>query len=193
VKLVDKYGKKPLLVRQVIDGQPLLRGEIIVRQDSSLQSLPELKGKRFIFADANSTMGSILPQKMLAQSGVPLTSLASYQFVEGHENVAMAVLAGDYDAGAIKEEVFNKYEPRGLRALAHLPSVYDHVFVTSAKLPTALIDSLRSLLLKLIDLPEGRSIMSSIHPKMTALVAPADSDYDSLRSILGMKVLTNTH
>ena len=193
VKLVAKYGKKPLLVRQVIDDQPFLKGEIIVRQDSSLQSLSELKGRRFIFADSDSTMGSVLPQKMLAQAGVPLTSLASYTFVEGHDNVAMAVLAGDYDAGAVKEETFQKYEPRGLRALAHVPSVFDHLFVTSTKLPTALVDSLRSLLLRLNDLPEDRPIMTAIHPNMTAFVSAKDSEYDNLRAAMGLKSLTNKH
>jgi phosphonate transport system substrate-binding protein len=193
VKLVAKYGKKPLLVRQEIDGQPLLKGEIIVRQDSPLKSLPELKGKRFIFTDINSTMGSVLPQKVLAQAGVPLTSLAGYKFVEGHDNVALAVLAGDYDAGAVKEETFQKYVPKGLRALAHSPSVYDHVFVTSTKLPTELVNSLRSLLLKLNDSQEGKSVMASIHPKMTALAAPIDSEYDNLRTLMGLKILTNSN
>ncbi len=187
VKLVAKYGKKPLLVRQEIDGQPLLKGEIIVRQDSPLQSLKELKGKRFIFTDINSTMGSIIPQKMLIQSGVPLTSLVSYKFVEGHDNVALAVLAGDYDAGAIKEETFQKYAPKGLRALAHSLSVYDHLFVASARLPAELVGTLRSSLLKLNGLPEGRTVMASIHPGMTSLVAASDSEYDNLRAFLGQK------
>lgn len=193
VKLVAKYGNKPLLARQVIAGQPFLKGEIIVRQDSPLQSLSELKGKRFIFTDPDSTMGSVLPQKMLAKSGVTLASLGGYKFVEGHDNVALAVLAGDFDAGAIKEETFQQYEAKGLRALVHLPPVYDHVFVTSAKLPAELVDTLRSLLLKLNDSPEGRSIMASIHPHMTALVAPKDSEYDSLRGVMGLKILSNTH
>jgi phosphonate transport system substrate-binding protein len=178
------------LVRQEVDGQPLLKGEIIVRQDSPLKSLSELKGKSFIFADINSTMGSVLPQIILVQAGVPLNSLASYKYIEGHENVALAVLAGDYDAGAVKEETFEKYAPRGLRSLAHLPSVYDHVFVTSAKLPAELVGTLRSALLKLNNLPEGRSVMASIHPRMTALVAPLDSEYDHLRAIMGLKILT---
>jgi len=193
VKLVGEYGSKPLLARQVIDGQPFLKGEIIVRQDSPLQSLSELKGKRFIFTDPDSTMGSVIPQKMLAKSSVTLASLAGYKFVEGHDNVALAVLAGDFDAGAIKEETFQQYETKGLRALVHLPPVYDHVFVTSAKLPAELVDTLRSLLLKLNDTPEGRSIMASIHPHMTALVAPKDSEYDSLRGVMGLKILSNTH
>jgi phosphonate transport system substrate-binding protein len=191
VKLVAKYGKKPLLVRQEIDGQQLLKGEIIVRQDSPLQSLSELKGKRFIFTDPDSTMGAVIPQKVLIKAGIPLNNLASYKFVEGHDNVALAVLAGDYDAGAVKEETFQKYAPKGLRALAHLPSVYDHVFVTSTKLSPEIIDSLRSLLLQMKSSQEGRSIMTQIHPKMTAFVIPSDSEYDNLRTLMGLKILTN--
>jgi phosphonate transport system substrate-binding protein len=191
VKMVGKYGKKPLLARQEINGQPFLQGEIVVRQDSPLQSLSELKGKRFGFADANSTTGSVLPQKMLMQAGIPLTGLASYKFLEGHDNVALAVLAGDYDAGAIKEETFQKYAPQGLRALAHLPVVYDYMFVTSGKLQPALVDTLRRLLLKLNDLPQGKLIMTSIHPGMTALVPFKDSEYNDLRALMGLKPWAN--
>jgi phosphonate transport system substrate-binding protein len=192
VKLVAKYGKKPLLVRQEIDDQPLLKGEIIVRQDSPLQSLSELKGKRFIFTDPDSTMGSVIPQKVLIQAGVPLTSLAGYKFVEGHDNVALAVLAGDYDAGAVKEETFQKYAPKGLRVLAHSPPVYDHLLVTSTRLPAELVGTLRIALLKLNGSPEGKAVMAAIHPRMTALAASSDSEYDTLRAILGLKILT-TH
>lgn len=189
VKLVSKYGAKPLLARQVINGKPFLKGEIIVRKESPLQSLAELKGKRFVFTDATSTMGSVLPQKMLLQAGVPLTSLAGYKFIEGHDNVALAVLAGDFDAGAVKEEVFQKYEPKGLRALAHLPEVYDHLFVTSSKLPASMVDSIRRLLLDMDKTAEGKSIMVAIHPQMTALVPAKDSDYDSLRAIMNPKAV----
>jgi len=189
VKLVASYGKKPLLARQIIDGQPYLKGEIIVRQDSTLQSLSSLKGKRFLFTDPSSTMGSLLPQYMLLKAGVPLTKLSSYKFLEGHDNVALGVLAGDYDAGAVKEETFQKYAPRGLRSLAHLPMVYDHLFVTSAKLPEDLIETLRNLFLKLNNSPEGKAIMTSIHPKMTGLVIPKDSEFDNLRIMLGAKGL----
>ena len=193
VKMVAKYGKKPLLARQEIDGQPYLKGEIIVRQDSPLQSLSELKEKRFVFTDASSTMGSLLPQYMLIKAGVPLNRLADHKFMEGHENVALAVLAGDYDAGAVKEETFQKFEPKGLRSLAHLPLVYDHLFVASNKLPKDTVDTLRRLLLDLDKSPQGRSIMKSIHPGMTAMVSPKDSEYDNLRVILGSKGLNKIH
>ncbi|MGB7596749.1 MAG: phosphate/phosphite/phosphonate ABC transporter substrate-binding protein [Gallionella sp.] len=193
VNMVAKYGKKPLLARQEIDGQPYLKGEIIVRSNSPLQSLSALKGKRFVFTDASSTMGSLLPQYMLVKAGVPLSSLSGYKFLEGHENVALAVLAGDYDAGAVKEETFQKFAPKGLRSLAHLPLVYDHLFVASNKLPGGMVDTLRQLLLNLDKSAQGRAIMKSIHSGMTALVTPKDSEYDNLRVILGSKGLNKIH
>lgn len=193
VKLVARYGRKPLLARQEVGRQPFLKGEIIVRQDSALQSLSELKGKRFLFGDADSTMGTIVPQLMLDKAGVPINSLSGYQFLKGHDNVAMGVLAGDYDAGAVKDEVFQKFAPQGLRALAHAPQIYDHLFVTSARLPVHLVDSLRSQMLKLNDTAEGRAIMASIHSGMTALVYPKDNEYNNLREIMAVKMQVNSH
>ncbi len=183
-KLVSMYGKKPLLARQVVDGKPLLNGEIVVRQNSVLQSVAQLKGKSFLFADVESTMGSVLPQKVMQKAGISLIDLSYYKFVEGHENVAMAVLAGSFDAGAVKEETFQKYAEMGLRSLAHLPAVYDHLFVTSNKVPSEQVEAIRALMLKLNDTAQGRQIMESIHPKMTAFVAVSDSDYDNLRTLL---------
>jgi len=184
VAMVAKYGKKPLLARQVAGDPPFLKGEIFVRKDSQLRTLADLKGKQFCFGDRHSTEGYILPLAMLERAGVPLSNLAGYTNITGHKNVAMAVLACDCDAGAIKDEVFQEFAPRGLRSLDGLPLVADHVIVASAKLPASLATRLRSAIFKLNELPEGKEIMRSIHSKMTALVSPKDSDYDSLRAIM---------
>ncbi|MBI3546051.1 MAG: phosphate/phosphite/phosphonate ABC transporter substrate-binding protein [Gammaproteobacteria bacterium] len=185
VKLVARFGKKPLLARQEVNHQPYLRGVIIVRQDSPLRSLADLKGKRFAYGDPDSTMSHVIPLRMLQQAGVAERTLAHHEFLGAHKNVALAVLAGDYAAGAVKEEVFQEFAPKGLRALATTPPVADHVFVTSAKLPAMLVASLRRALLQMKDTPKGQAIMAAIHPNMTALVPAADTDYDSLRVILG--------
>lgn len=193
VEMVKRYGKKPLLARQVIDGNPYLRGEIVVRQDSPFRTLTDLKGKCFLFGDVNSTMSYILPQRMLEEAGVPLNRLGSYRSLEGHKNVALAVLAGSCDAGAVKSEVFREYEPKGLRALAELPSVADHVFVANARLPSSLLAKLRTLFIKLNELPEGKSIMTGIHPQMTALVPAKDSDYNKLRVLMKSRTISGLH
>ena len=178
VEMVAKFGKKPLLARQVIAGNPYLRGEIVVRQDSPFRTLADLRGKCFLFGDINSTMSYVLPQRMLEGAGVPLSRLGSYKSLEGHKNVALAVLAGSCDAGAVKSEVFREYEPKGLRALAELPLVADHVFVANTRLPASLVTKLRTLFMKLNELPAGRkgipleSVLAS-----HALVHAAEGDH----------------
>src|SRR3989344_3957961 len=104
--VVAKYGKKPLLARLETDGNPLFRGYFIVRQDSPLKTLAGLKGKRMAFGDRDSTMSHLVPQYMLEKAGVPLDKLAKYKFLGSHNNVVLAVLSGDFDAGAVKDEDF---------------------------------------------------------------------------------------
>jgi phosphonate transport system substrate-binding protein len=184
VRMTGRYGTKPLLARQVINGDPMLHGEIIVRQDSAIRSLQDLKGKRFAFGDPESTGSHVVPAAMLREAGVPESALAQATFLHAHRNVALAVLAGDFDAGAVHEDIFREYAPRGLRSLAHQPPVADHLFVASGRLAAAEIDLLRRALEELPGTPAGRAAMTAIDPGMTALVAARDSDYDNLRALM---------
>jgi len=184
VTMVAKYGKKPMLARLETDGNPLFRGYFVVRQDSPLKTLADLKGKRMAFGDRDSTMSHLVPQYMLEQAGVTLDKLADHKFLGSHNNVVLAVLSGDFDAGAVKDEVFDKYAKQGLRALVDTPYYSDHVFVTRSTLAPGMIQALRSAMLRLKDTPGGREILEAIKPHTTALVPATDTDYDNLRQVL---------
>jgi phosphonate transport system substrate-binding protein len=121
---------------------------------------------------------------MLRRAGVPESALGSVKFLGSHKNVALAVLAGDYDAGAVKEEVFAEFAPRGLRSIALEVPVPDYVIVTSRKLPAPLVDLLRHTLLSLGNTPEGRAAIGAIEPGLGTFVAARDSDYDTLRVLM---------
>lgn len=182
IELVKRYGRKPLLARQVVNGDPCLHGEIIVRKDSPYRSLADLKGRRLAFTDPMATM-TILPLAMLRRIGISGSALGPVKFFEGQRNVAIAVLAGDFDGGAVKEELFEAYRKEGLRALAPTPPVDDYLFAARAGLPPALLATLRRVLTGLRDSARGRAAMNAIHPGMTALVKAEDSDYDPLRQL----------
>lgn len=184
VMMVTKHGKKPMLARLEIKGQPLFQGHFIVRNDSPLKSLTDLKGKRFAFGDRDSTMSHLVPQYMLEKAGVTLDKLADYKFLGSHNNVVLAVLSGDYDAGAVKDEIFDKFAPQGLRSLASTPLFSEHLFVTRGTLPPDIAQTVRTAMLKLKDTPRGREILKAINPNTTALVPAADADYDNLRQVL---------
>ena len=184
VLMTREYGRKPLLAVFESNGTRTFRGAIIVKKDSPISALFQLKGKKFAFGDKASTMGHLVPRYMLLKQGVDISDLAGNAFLTNHQNICLSVLAGEFDAGAVKEEVFFEYEQKGLKAIALSPAVSDHVFVASAKLPKETVQSLHKALISLKDSPDGKQILSQIQKNLGALAPGKDSDYDNLREIL---------
>ncbi|MBF0382453.1 MAG: phosphate/phosphite/phosphonate ABC transporter substrate-binding protein, partial [Magnetococcales bacterium] len=184
IMMLEKYGNKPLLARFEIKGKPFFQGKIIVRDQSPIHTLQDLENKRFAFGDPASTMSHIVPHYMLRQAGVKADRLQSHAFLGSHNNVAFAVLSGDYDAGAVKEAVFYKFAAKGLRALASTPKISEHLFVASGDLSPAVVKKLQTILSQLHKDKEGRAAMAAIKKSMTKMVPVKLADYDNLRVIL---------
>lgn len=184
VSLRDNYGEIPLLARQAINGNPVFRGKIFVRKSSPIQNLSDLKGKKFAFGEPYSTMSHLVPRYTLYQAGISVEQFSSYKFVGDHINVALGVLSGDFDAGATKEDVYYKYETRGVRSIATTPPLSDHLFVARKNLSPAKVTKLREILLNIDKDPKGQNILQSMTTGVTALLPVQDSDYDSLRAVL---------
>lgn len=184
VKVTEDYGLKPILVRLEINGAPSFRGVIVTRESSAITTLKDLTGKRFAFGDPNSTMSHLVPLFMLYEAGINKKNLAGYKFLDSHHNVALGVLVGDFDAGAVKEEVFYEYKERGLKDLQWTPEISEHIFVARSSLPKKTVNELMNALLSLRTEPDSKSIMSSIKNNMTAMVTARDRDYNNLRKIL---------
>lgn len=184
VQMVDRYGKKPVLARFEMSGKSTYQGIIIIAKESKLHTMADLNGKKFAFGSQDSTMGHHMPRFMLYKAGVTIDKLAGYKFFENQENVALGVLMGEYDAGAVREAIYNMYAKEGLKALAKTPPIPEHLFVASNRLPSKTVSALREAMYHLMDSEEGRTIMSLIHKEMTGLIPANDSDYNNLRAIL---------
>ncbi len=180
VLITDKYGPKPLLVRYEFKGKPTFRSVIITAQRSPLTSLKELRGKRFAFGNTNSTLSTQVPLFMLLQAGVELKDLKAYLHMRNHENVVYGTLFGDFDAGAVAEEVFLEKRSEGLKALAYSPRLSTHLFTTASTMPKPLRQKIRRALLKLDD----PKVLQAISANLTGFVPVKDSYYDYHRAML---------
>ncbi|OUD16050.1 phosphate/phosphite/phosphonate ABC transporter substrate-binding protein [Thioflexithrix psekupsensis] len=158
VKLIEKYGEKPLLVRLETAGTPTFRGAIVVHKDSPIQQIKEVINKRFAFGAQGSTMSHLMQDYLLRESGVTLEQLAWHEFLGSHDNVALGVLMGEFDAGAVIEDIVYKYQERGLRVLAWTPEISEHLLLTRRDLPTAQIEALRNALLTITEHPQAPTI-----------------------------------
>ncbi len=184
IRVVDSFGPRPLLARLEMHGKTTFQGVIIVRHDSEIKSLADLVGKRFAFGDPASTMSHLVPRFQLIQAGITADRLEDFEFTNNHVNVALSVLLGMFDAGAVKETIFEQYQARGLKILARTPAITNHVFVARTDMSQKTIKELRYAFLHLQNTPFGPTILRAIKPSVTGLVPAQDEEFDGLRRII---------
>jgi phosphonate transport system substrate-binding protein len=184
VKLVEEYGPFPLIARLSVMGEPEFNGVIFTREGSQIRALADLRGKRFAFGDPSSTMSHLVPLSMLEEAGVGLDDLAGHDHYDSHQDVALAVLRGKADAGAVKQEVFARYRRRGLRTVMLTPRFSEHLFVAHQGMPGEQVEALQRVFQQMHTTDEGREALHAIKSTVTAMVPVEDSDYDNLRRII---------
>lgn len=183
---VKALNQQPLLdpmARLEVNGKPFFYGKIVTREGSGIETVMDLKGKKFAFGDKSSTMSHLVPRYTLNRMGV-MDVLGEYAFLGSHNNVALGVLLGKYDAGAIKEGVFLKYRNRGLRLVQNTDAVSEHLFVATGRLNEEWRLKIKNTLLKTRASNNGLQILRSIKPTVTNLVAVESGDYDNLNQIM---------
>lgn len=109
----EKYGARALVIRK-LEGSTEYRSYIFVREDSNINTLHDLKGKRFSFTDEISTSGYLLPRIMMFEEGIhdPNTFFSEVKFKRTYQDVLESVLLREVDGAAIASFQFEGF---GLR------------------------------------------------------------------------------
>lgn len=99
--LVTNHQVEPLVAKLNGDGTFGYHSVIVVKKDSPYQKIEDLKGKKFAFADPNSTSGHQAPRFFLHEQGIEADKFFSKtEFSGSHENSIVALLNGTFDAAA---------------------------------------------------------------------------------------------
>ncbi len=174
-----------VLVKGLNSGKPYHHSVIITRLDSSINSLEDLKGKSFCFGDPDSTSSHIVPRYMLLNAGVDLSDLLFYNYLGHHDDVAEAVLSGEYDAGAVMEATAEKYKDRGLKFVKFSEEIPEFNICVAKDFPEEEAAALKAALVALSDRDtEGLAILKSINEHYTGFVEATDEDYEKIRMIM---------
>lgn len=92
---------EPVVVPLEKDGSVFYIAAMVVRTDSGIKSLAEMKGHSLAWADPNSASGYLIPSASLKAAGIDLADGAYFSrtgFAGGHEQGIIAVLNRQYDA-----------------------------------------------------------------------------------------------
>jgi phosphate/phosphite/phosphonate ABC transporter binding protein len=169
-----------LIAMETESGDKRFKGLIIVQKESPIRTIADLRGKRFAFGDPNSTIGRYLVQAELIKAGITGKDLKDFQYLGRHDTVVKAVEIGDFDAGSVMQQTFEKANAKGtLRVLASFENV-TKPWVARKGLETSTFDAIRAGLYSLKD----PAVLKEL--KITGFVPTSDEEYALVRE--GMKL-----
>jgi phosphate/phosphite/phosphonate ABC transporter binding protein len=150
----------------------------ITHDDSPIQSVADLRGKRFAFGDRGSVQAGLLPYHFLKESGIdPSSDLAGFTFYDerpggstsDEDDVVERVAYGEYDAGAVSGQTLKALEKRtdtpetrGLRVLWSSPPYSHCCFTLRSDVDPALTQQIESAFLSADSGdPDGRALLAA--------------------------------
>jgi len=157
-----------------------LKGIIVVRQDSPIRDVAQLKGATVAFPGPAAFAATLLPQAQLNKLGFAIDS----RYVSSHDSVYLAVARGLYVAGGGIPRTLDNIDAATraqLRILWSTPGYAPHAIAIHPRIPGQLAGRLQETLLSMADEPQGAALLKSIG--FNALVAASDADYDAIRRL----------
>ena len=174
-------------------GIPFYYAAIIVRADSGIKDLDDLRGKSFAFGDSLSTTGNVIPRQMFKARGIdPVRDFKQILYSGGHDATVLAVLNGKVDAGATyanspdgNDTAWMRYlkdseEVKKIRAIAFSEPIPADNLVISANLDEDLAKKIEMTFIALSRDPAGKRMLRELY-QIDGFVPATDKDYDSVR------------
>jgi len=183
----EKYGYKVFAKNEEF-GQSTISSALIIRTDTGINSLEDLKGKQIIFGGGKKAMIAYIGVKLLLLEAGLKESDYNTAFARNPPNSSFAVYFKRAAAGGVGDiamlvpSIHEKMDITKLKLLKvgkpqpHLPWAF------SSNLDKATSQKIKKAFLNLINKPDGRKILGSAG--LTGLLPAEDSDYDISREIL---------
>jgi|JI10StandDraft_1071094.scaffolds.fasta_scaffold493060_2 phosphonate transport system substrate-binding protein len=86
---------------------------VVVKASSPYQKLTDLKGKKVGHTSASSNSGNLAPRALFPALGLKPDTDYTVAYSGGHDKSILGVISGDYDAGTVASDVFDRMIVRG--------------------------------------------------------------------------------
>lgn len=110
---VNLGGYVPIAVKGTAEGFQGYNLITIVRQDSPIKSMDDLKGKLVAHTSASSNSGNLAPRALFPELGLTPDKDYTVKYSGKHDQSIMGVLTGDYEAAPVASDVFDRMVSAG--------------------------------------------------------------------------------
>jgi len=170
-----------LVVKTVTKGKGSFRLMIVVKEDSPIKTVEQLFGKSFAFGDK----AALLQRAVVVGAGVPLEKLGQYKFLGHYDNIARAVMNGDFDAGILKDTMAFKWQGEGIKILYSSQELPPYNISTSKNVNTELLQKIQNAFLLLdTNNPKHLAVIKAVDKKYNGFAFTNDSEYDVIRKLI---------
>ncbi len=143
-----RYGVEALALAKTADGRAEYRALVIVRPDSPIERLWDLRDHSLALGSPSSTQGNLIPRVMLQQAGIAMSELSAFQNHSSHFETANAVLNGRFDAGAVQDTLGRELARKGLvRIVAESDPFPSSTISVVSGVPDEVVEEVRRALL----------------------------------------------
>lgn len=186
--VADNISLEVIAVPVYADG-PVYYSLIIVRSDSGITSLDDLKGRPLAFSDPLSLSGHYyLLSKLLDLNLDPRRYFSRTTFTYSHDGSIKAVLDGIAEAAAVDSLVYDyelRHSPtlsKSVRVIHRSPPLGASPVVAPTSLDPALRDRVRRAFLSMADSDRGKAVLTDL--AVQRFVSPPPNLYDTASRVL---------
>jgi phosphonate transport system substrate-binding protein len=164
------------------------KSEIIVKADSTIKTVADLKGKKIAWQDVTSAAGYTYPAHVLRTAGIDPEKDVTGITVKGHDKAVLAVLNGEVDAAMVFQDARNI-------VLKDFPDVFSKTRVVSYsdKIPNDTISvrpdmdkewqkKIQDAFIAIGKDPEGQKIIFDVYSHK-GYVTSDDKTFDIVRAV----------
>jgi phosphonate transport system substrate-binding protein len=174
-------GQTRLVAKTITEGQGSFKLMIVVRADSPIKTVADLRGKKFAFGDR----AALLQRAVVVGAGVKLESLGSYDFLGHYDNIVRAVMHGEYDAGILKDTMAYKWEGKGVRILYTSEDLPPYNIAASKNISDKMLAKFKAAFLKLDPKnPEHMRVIKTLDKNYDGFADTHDHEYDIIRKLI---------
>jgi phosphonate transport system substrate-binding protein len=191
--LANEQYDVQVILKSIRYGSGTYKAQYLVRADSGIESLEDLKGKVWAYADQGSTSGYLFPANQLMEEfGLASAAELESDFFSGttstggHDNAAIAVYEGDADVATtfddVRKDLTEEYPDimDKLKVVAYTDDIPNDTISVTKELDKDFVKKIKDTFLAFNDDPEMIKIMNEVY-SWDAIDEASDEEYQVVK------------